>query len=114
MNHIYKAKKYTKSSVSSSFFGMLLLVAGLGAGIVLVTQPQLLEQKAQTTKYAAECPSKFCNGVVEKSNKCVSTWKRCYYLSTHYYCAPSKCNYIGNVVTTGCAGDWHCVFEFKK
>jgi hypothetical protein len=39
-------------NTTSVFFGMLLAVAGLGAGIVLVSQPQLLSEHAQTVNYS--------------------------------------------------------------
>jgi len=56
MGKVFKINKISKIHTSSSFFGMLLLVAGLGAGVVLVTQPQLLEQKAQVrTDYNLNC-----------------------------------------------------------
>jgi hypothetical protein len=44
-----------KSNSFSTFFGMLLVLAGLGAGVVLVTTPQLINQKAQDVQYGNSC-----------------------------------------------------------
>lgn len=53
LSYIIKSMGGTKAV--SALFGMLLLAGGVGAGIVLVTQPQLLEQKAATTGYQLKC-----------------------------------------------------------
>lgn len=53
LSYIIKSMGGTKAV--SALFGMLLLAGGVGAGIVLVTQPQLLEQKAATTGYILKC-----------------------------------------------------------
>lgn len=78
MNHIYKAPKYTKPHVASSFFGMLLLVAGLGAGIVLVTQPQIF--KPMASDYS--CPSNY-----DYNKNCTKTFKY------KFACDPNRKNY---------------------
>lgn len=42
-------------NIGSNFLGMLILVAGLGAGIILVTTPQLINKKAQSIEYNTSC-----------------------------------------------------------
>lgn len=54
-------KKMGGGKVVSAMFGMLLLAGGVGAGIVLVSQPQLLEQQAQQVNYGLPCS----NGAVK-------------------------------------------------
>lgn len=41
--------------IFSNFFGMLLLMAGLGAGVVLVTQPQLFNKMASVQYLSSSC-----------------------------------------------------------
>lgn len=73
--------------IITSFLGMFLLLVGLGAGVVLVTQPQLLEQRAQSLQvnYDTVCNFKNCTlksttwlacGVGEQCLEKVS-WQEC-------------------------------------
>lgn len=56
----------------SALFGMLLLAGGVGAGIVLVTQPQLLEQRAQEVTYTT-CGTPGTQGTCQSNYLCSST-----------------------------------------
>jgi hypothetical protein len=51
-------------NVSTSFMGMLLLLVGLGAGIVVVSTPQLMSNKAQSVGYNMCNPDLSCSTVV--------------------------------------------------
>lgn len=43
-------KKYAGGKIVATFLGMLLLVGGVGAGLVLVQNPQLIKQQAAPIK----------------------------------------------------------------
>jgi hypothetical protein len=62
--------KYVNRKVIPSFLGMLLLAGGVGAGVLLVLQPQLLGQKAATTTYT-------CTGGCQSGYQCNPGTGRC-------------------------------------
>ena len=59
------SKKFAGGRIIAAFLGMLLLVGGIGAGIVLVQNPQLLGQKAYDAK---PTPIPYCRTDVECSD----------------------------------------------
>lgn len=69
-------KKYSKQNSSSLFFGLVLMVAGLGAGVILVSQPQLLNQKAEGIDYS--CTITNCDSACANlGGRCSGTKPNC-------------------------------------
>ncbi len=92
-------KKFGKKFVAT-ILGVLLLVAGIGAGIVLVLQPQLLKQEAAQTEYI---PDAQC-GTGSLGSACASTQipgsTRCQTASGAKYC----CQIGQTIVNNACSG----------
>jgi hypothetical protein len=53
-------KKFGTGKIIATILGIFLLVGGVGAGIVLTQQPQLLQQKAATFDCGSDNSSHFC------------------------------------------------------
>lgn len=82
-----------------SVFGVLLLIAGVGSGILLVTQPQLIDQKAQVVKYF-DCggisPESCSPGEIDGGSRCTDGPSTA---TSPRYCCPSGQVVIGGVCT---------------
>lgn len=48
-------KNHSTAKIAGAVFGLMFLVGGLAAGVTLLMQPQLLNQKAQTVSYLGTC-----------------------------------------------------------
>lgn len=83
--------------VAKRMVGLGLMIGGLAAGLVLVSQPQLLNQKAATSRYAPvrACVKTDCQGgdwCVSRGGKCSGMYPSCSCILTTK-CTPgtSKC-----------------------
>ena len=104
-------KKYRKSNSTSYLLGLALLVVGLGSGIILVTQPQLLEPKAQVPPYTS-CPSNYDLSICKEVSRitelhCIGG-KSCTSVFSTVSCPNPKCNSMITVQDT-CIIDLICV-----
>lgn len=93
MGKVFKINKNSKINTSSSFFGMLLLVAGLGTGVVLVGNQQLFNQKAQSVDYT--CGKCDVSEIINKYG--CSGGKACRYSEEIITCSVSTCSKSINV-----------------
>jgi hypothetical protein len=96
-------KKFGGPKIISTVLGMLLLAGGVGAGVVLVMQPQLLNQKAYPIDYAnypsCSTMSSYCSptsSTISGSEICQNTDG-----SIKYCCPPGNQN-VGGVCKYDC------------
>jgi len=90
LSYIIKSMGGTKAV--SALFGMLLLAGGVGAGIVLVTQPQLLEQRAATTGYIL-CDPNSGRNTCPAGYTCDADFGRCVNGDEMIDCGGLQCKY---------------------
>lgn len=100
------AKKFAGGRIVATFLGILLLVGGLGLGVVLVEQPQLLKQSASEVLSACE------NDVICADNN-ISGSTKCTKLATaeKAYCCPKGStieNSACKTVVAVCASGLDC------
>lgn len=65
------SKTFGTTKIIATFFGILILVMGLGAGVVLVKNPQLFEQRASTRKDTCSPGLPCANGYLCVTGSCI-------------------------------------------